>query len=368
MKEHRIIMHIDLDAFFAAVEIRDNPSLTGKPVIIGADPKKGLGRGVVTTCSYEAREFGLHSAMPISQAYKLCPHGEYIRGSYEKYEKSSQQVMTILKSFQVDFQQTSIDEAYLDFTPSCENYQDAFKIAEEIQYKIKKEVGITCSVGISSTKTIAKIASDYNKPSGVTVVEPKNIQEFLGPMEITKIPGIGKKSKLGFYSRGIYNIQNLYSKGLSNLVIYYGDYGVWIWNVITGQDTRPVRENYNRKSIGKERTFMEDVSDNKIILQKIYELNTRIHKILKEQKYRYNTITLKIRLTGFLTYTRSKTLKTPFRDLNLAQKELCEMYADFSGETQDKNKSKIRLIGIRFSNLMQDATHVQTQITDFIQN
>lgn len=362
----RIIFHLDLDAFFAAVEIRDDPKLQGIPVIIGADPKEGKGRGVVTTCSYEARKYGLHSAMPISQAYKLCSHGVYLRGNYEKYQKVSYQVMSILKSYQIEFQQASIDEAYMDFTRSCGSYQDAYTLAESIQKTILERVGITCSIGISSTKSIAKIASDFNKPNGITIVEPQKIQEFLNPMDITKIPGIGKKSKLGFHKKGIYTINDLYKTGLSNLVAFFGDHGVWIWNVIGGNDSRPVGEFYNRKSIGKERTFTEDVTDHEIILQKIHELNSRIHEILEKQKYRYSTITLKIRLSGFATYTRSKTLKVPFRDKLLVEKKLQGMFNHFSRKyTQDRN-SKIRLIGIRFSNLEQDASKIQTQITDYL--
>ncbi|MHA1452447.1 MAG: DNA polymerase IV [Promethearchaeota archaeon] len=359
--EKRIIFHVGLDAFFAAIEIRDNPALQGKPVIIGADPKKGNGRGVVTTCSYEARKFGLHSAMPISKAYKLCPHGVYLHGTYEKYQEASQMVMEILRSYNVDFQQASIDEAYLDFSELCDNFQDAYKIAVDIQSFVKRKIGITCSIGCSSTKTIAKIASDYNKPKGITIVEPEKIQEFLEQMDITKIPGIGKKTKLNFHRQGIFKIQDLYKTGLSNLVFMFGDYGIWVWNVIMGLDSRPVREHYNRKSIGKERTFMEDESSHDVVISKINDLNTRIHAILEKQKYRYNTITLKIRLTGFVTHTRSKTMKTAFRDINLAQKELEELFNYFTFE-----KRKIRLIGVRFSNLEQDSSKIQTLITDFV--
>lgn len=359
--ENRIIFHVDLDAFFAAIEIRDDQNLQGKPVIIGADPKKGNGRGVVTTCSYEARKFGLHSAMPISKAYKLCPQGVYLHGNYEKYQEASQRVMDILRSYNVDFQQASIDEAYLDFSGVCVDFHDALKVAQDIQTRIKQEIGITCSIGCSSTKTIAKIASDFNKPKGVTIVEPEIIQDFLGNMDITKIPGIGKKTKLTFHKHGIFNIQDLYNTGLSNLVFKFGDYGIWVWNVIMGLDSRPVREHYNRKSIGKERTFMEDVSSHEVVISKIRDLNTRIHSILEKQKYRYNTITLKIRLTGFETHTRSKTMKTSFRNENKALQELVVLFNYFSFE-----KRKIRLIGIRFSNLEQDKSKIQTLITDYV--
>jgi DNA polymerase IV (archaeal DinB-like DNA polymerase) len=361
MDEQPIIFHVDLDAFFAAIEIRDNIELKGKAVIIGADPKKGKGRGVVTTCSYEARKYGLHSAMPISTAYKLCPHGIYLRGNYEKYQKVSEKIMDVLQSYETDFQQASIDEAYLDFSKKCGNFKEAYSIAQQIQHSIFLGVGITCSIGCSTTKSIAKIASDFNKPNGITIVEPDSIREFLSPMKITKIPGIGKKSKLFFNKEQIFTIQDLYNAGLSNLVYLFGDHGVWIWNVINGLDQRPVHEHYNRKSIGKERTFMTDESRGEIIISKIKELNSRIHKILDKQKYRYNTVTLKIRMTGFVTFTRSKTMKTAFRDEQLAFKKLEELYNEFSQE-----KRKIRLVGVRFSNLERDSSLAQKLITDYV--
>jgi DNA polymerase IV (DinB-like DNA polymerase) len=361
MVGQRIIFHVDLDAFFAAIEIRDNPELKGKPVIIGADPNKGKGRGVVTTCSYEARKNGLHSAMPISYAYKLCPNGIYLRGNYEKYHEASEKVMDILRSFKVDFQQASIDEAYLDFSEISENFQNAYSIAQQIQRKILNAIGITCSIGCSITKSLAKIASDFNKPNGITIVEPDSIREFLSPMDITRIPGIGKKSKLFFNREQIYTVQDLYNAGLTKLVYLFGDHSVWIWKVINGLDQRPVQEHYKRKSIGKERTFHKDERKAEIIIAKIKELNSRIHKILVKQHYRYNTITLKIRMSGFITYTRSKTMKTAFRDEKLAFKKLKDLYKEFSEE-----KRKIRLIGVRFSNLEQDSFLVQKLITDYV--
>jgi len=359
-----IIFHVDLDAFFASIEIRDTPSLKGKPVIIGADPKKE--RGVVTTCSYEARKFGIHSAMPISTAYKLCPNGVYLHGNYDKYQEASEIVMEILRSYKTEFQQTSIDEAYLDITHICSDFHEAYQLAVEIQEIIRQTAGITCSIGCSTTKSIAKIASDYNKPNGITIVEPQNIRDFLSPMDITRIPGIGKKSKFAFYKYGIIKIADIYRIGLSKLAFLFGDQGVWIWNVIMGLDPRMVHEDYHRKSVGKERTFMEDKGDLTEVLSNIYELNSRIHDILEKQRYRYNTITLKIRLSGYITHTRSKTMKTPLRDKAKAEKELVSMFNYFSDNSSNYKKRKIRLVGVRFSNLEQDNTSIQTKITEYI--
>ncbi|MFX1314508.1 MAG: DNA polymerase IV, partial [Promethearchaeota archaeon] len=206
----RIILHCDLDCFFAAVEIRDNPEYRGKPVIIGADPRKGKGRGVVSTCSYEAREFGLHSGMPISQAFKLCPHGIYLRPNFNKYKATSDFIHTILKGYTPNhYQKIGLDEAYLDITDICINFQEARNLADEIREEIYKKVGITISIGCAHTKSLAKIASDHNKPNGTTIVTPQNMLEFLNPMDITKIPGIGKKSKKYFNNKGIKTIGDI---------------------------------------------------------------------------------------------------------------------------------------------------------------
>jgi DNA polymerase IV (DinB-like DNA polymerase) len=203
---NRFILHCDLDCFFAAVEIRDNPQYNGKPVIIGADPKDGKGRGVVSTCNYEARKYGLHSAMPISQAYKRCPQGVYLKPNSKKYLQVSKEVMDILKTYSDEFQIVGSDEAYLDITQIAKDYEEAERIAKEIQKEVSEKIRITISIGIAPTKSLAKIASDENKPNGITLVRPENISEFLKDMDITRIPGIGKKTKVYFYKRGLRKI------------------------------------------------------------------------------------------------------------------------------------------------------------------
>jgi DNA polymerase IV (DinB-like DNA polymerase) len=218
----RIILHVDLDCFFAAVEARDNPEYRGKPLIIGADPKNGLGRGVVCTCSYEARKFGLHSAMPISQAYELCPEGIYVRGKYEKYSKASDQVMTILRKYTNQFQPGGIDEAYLDISENCNDYGDAKKIIDSIRREVKEQVGITCSVGCAPTKSLAKIASDFNKPDGIAMVEKECISTFLWDLDISAIKGIGKKTKHYYYDKGYHKIKDFYKAGRINLIRQFG--------------------------------------------------------------------------------------------------------------------------------------------------
>ena len=214
----RYIFHCDLDCFFAAVEIRDNPEYEEKPVIIGADPKEGKGRGVVSTCNYEARKFGLHSAMPISQAYRLCPHGIYLFPNSKKYGEASKEVMNILNSYTSKFQQVGIDEAYLDMTEHCFNLKHAETLAKSIQDEILQKVGITLSIGCAPTKSIAKIASDYKKPNGITLVPEEEIKEFLYEMDITTIPGIGKKSKMYYNMKGFKIIGDFIDTSLSRMI------------------------------------------------------------------------------------------------------------------------------------------------------
>jgi DNA polymerase IV (DinB-like DNA polymerase) len=342
--------------------MRDNPKLRNKPVIIGADPKKGKGRGVVSTCSYEAREFGIHSALPISQAYKLCPHGIYLRPNHKKYKQVSTQVMEIISNYSELFQQVSIDEAYLDISEKCENFQEATQIAESIREEVKDKIGVTLSIGCSSTKSIAKIASDHNKPDGICVVPPEEIKDFLKKMHITKIPGIGKKTKKYFYKEGIRIIGDLMEFSLHQLMKMFGKHGKWIWKVINGRDKRRVKEfDEGRKSISKERTFYEDTKNFDKILEKLEEINEKIHYMLVKEKISYRTITLKIRFEDFETYTRSKSISYPICNKETVLETILELYKEFS----DNNK-KIRLIGIKLSNFERTPKIKQATLLHYI--
>ncbi len=357
----RLIIHCDLDCFFAAVEIRDNPQYKGKPVIIGADPKKGKGRGVVSTCSYEARIFGLHSGMPISQAYQRCPHGIYLRPNGEKYRKVSKQVMQILKKYSDTFQQAGTDEAYLDLTEICSSFEEVKEIAENIQENIYKNLGITISIGCASTKSLAKIASDFNKPNGITVLTPNNFKEQLKDLEITKIPGIGKKSKKYLYKKGIRKIGDILKTSLQKFIDLFGKNGEWIWKVVNGLDNRKVKEFHEgRKSISAERTFFADTDDFQEVLSKLEDINNKIHKSVAKNNITYKTITLKIRFEGYLTYIRSKTLSYHIQDKNIVIDEILKLYEKFS----NINK-KIRLVGIKLSNLELNIKSRQTNLLSY---
>jgi len=359
---NRIIFHCDLDCFFAAVEIRDNPEYKGKPVIIGADPREGKGRGVVSTCSYEARKFGLHSGMPISQAYQRCPHGIYLRPTFEKYSKSSKKVMEILSSYSEDFQQVGSDEAYLEITNICLNYNDAKNIAEKIQNDIYKNVGITISIGIAPTKSLAKIASDFNKPNGITLFTPDNFKEMLYDLDVTRIPGIGKKSKKYYYKKGIKKIGDIINTPLPQFTKNFGKHGEFAWKIVNGIDSRKVKpfDTYERKSISAERTFYEDSDDFNYILSKLEDINKRIHKFIIKNNISYKTITLKVRFEGFKTYTRAKTLPFPIQDKDNVLNIVLDLYKEFSNE-----KKKVRLVGIKLSNLERNSKVKQTSLLEY---
>ena len=357
----RMILHCDLDCFFAAVEIRDNPLYRGKPVIIGADPKEGKGRGVVSTCSYEARVFGLHSGMPISQAYKRCPQGIYLRPNGEKYRKVSKQVMKILEKFSDTFQQVVSDEAYLDVTDICSNFDEVRQVTENIQTDIYENLGMTISIGCAPTKSLAKIASDFNKPNGITVFTPESFKEQLKDLDIIKIPGIGKKSKEYFYKKGIRKIGDIIKIPLPMFIELFGKNGEWIWKIVHGLDNRKVKEFYEmRKSISAERTFFTDTEDLQEILSRLEDINKRIHKSVVKNNITYKTITLKIRFEGFLTYTRSKTLPYHIQDKDIVMDVILKLYDEFS----NKNK-KIRLVGIKLSNLEKNIRSRQTNLLSY---
>ncbi len=358
------ILHVDLDCFFAAVYLLDHPEHIGLPIIVGADPKKGKGRGVVSTCSYEAREYGIHSAMPISHAYQRCPNGIYVHSNFDRIKAISHHVMDILRQKSKFVEQTSIDEAYLDCTYLCKTFQEAYEIAVNLKDTVKAETGVTCSVGVSFSKTLAKIGSDCNKPNGVTLLTPKNYQNLLKNLKITRIPGIGKKTKFFYQKRGYFLIGDLYSKSLPVVRAQLGEHGVWAWYAAHGLDKRKVHGEPGKhvpKSISKERTFSEDITDMKIVISKIEQLNQKLHKQMIKHSLYYKTITIKIRFHGFDTFTRSFSFLNPIRHEKKAMSIAMELLAEFY-----KNEKKVRLIGLKFSNFAPLLPSRQKKITEFI--
>jgi DNA polymerase IV (DinB-like DNA polymerase) len=337
---------VDLDAFYASVEERENPSLRGLPVIIGADPKNGKGRGVVVACSYAARKRGLHSGQPISRAYRLCPEGVYIRPNLDLYGQVSADIMERIRKYADKFEQVSIDEAFLDVTEACLSYDSPVELAKKIKADVKEFEGLTCSIGIAPNKSTAKIASDFQKPDGLTYIEPGRVKEFLAPLPVSKISGIGKKTEPRLNELGMRTIGDLAKYPPRSLYKQFGKSAVWLWAIATGEEQVEVQENYVMKSIGAEHTFDADTADWATIDQELANLVDFVHKRLIEAQMTFRTVGLKMRFTGFVTYTREKTLRFATRDKQPIADTIQALISEFRGYPK-----KVRLVGVRLSGL-----------------
>lgn len=341
----RIIMHVDLDAFFAACEEREDPRLKGKPVIIGADPKNGQGRGVVSTANYLARKFGVKSAMPISRAFRLCPNGIYLRPNFTLYEEVSANVIKILRKKADRFQQIGIDEAFLDVSLAG-SYEKAEKIAKELKAEIKEKERVIASVGIASNKTVAKIASDENKPDGLTIVKPDKIKDFIYPKSVRKLWGIGPKTEIILNGIGIKTIKDLAEANTKRLKEKLGSMAEYFKFLANGIDESPVEEDYEIKSFNREHTFEEDTNKREDILSTVKILAHDLSGQLKLNKASFKTVTLKIRFSNFETYTRAKSLSVNMNDEKTIRNNANSLAEEFL-----RTGRKIRLVGVRVSNL-----------------
>jgi DNA polymerase IV (DinB-like DNA polymerase) len=337
---------VDLDAFYASVEQRETPSLTAKPLIIGADPKEGKGRGVVVACSYAARRLGVRSGQPISRAYRLCPDANYIRPNLELYQQVSYDVMELLKKFSDKFEQVSIDEAFLDVSQICLKFGGSVELGKRIKSELKKSEGLTCSIGIAPNKSAAKIASDLQKPDGLTCIEAERVKEFLAPLPVSKISGIGKKTEERLNELGIITIGDLAAYSPKALYKRFGKPAVWIWAIANAEENVEVQETYVMKSIGAEYTFAIDTADWLEIDHQLHALIDSVHGRLLDERMTFRTITLKIRFTGFETYTRAKTIRFP----TTSKDEIVDAIRELTNEFRHHPK-KIRLVGVRISGL-----------------
>ena len=346
MSQERFIVHVDMDAFFASVEQRDSPLLKGRPVIVGADPKNGKGRGVVSTCSYEARVYGVHSAMPISIAYRLCPGAVYLPVDMERYQIASEKISEILYSFTPDIEHVGIDEAFLDITGSHHLFGGPLDTCISIKSKIKEKLSLTASIGIAPTKMAAKIASDLKKPDGLVEVKIDALLDFLWPLSVSKLWGVGEKTKDSLNALGINTIGELARADLRKLIDALGNSASDLWQLANGVDTREVEVSHDSKSISNETTFEEDSLDKEKVTQAIMMLSEEVSDRLRENNFKARTISVKIRLRGFHTYTRSLTINEPtnfFESISATAKSLFDNF-----EFKDR---PVRLIGVKASNL-----------------
>jgi DNA polymerase IV (DinB-like DNA polymerase) len=343
----RVILHVDLDAFFPSVEVREHPEFKDKPVVVGADPKEGKGRGVVSSASYEARKFGIRSAMPISRAWKLCPDCVYLRPHFDLYIPASNSIMRILRSRADKFEQGGIDEAYLDISSQVKDFDEAREFAKRLMEEVLEKERLTCSVGIAPNKLVAKIASDFKKPYGLTVVKQEDIKEFLFPLDVRMIPGVGPKTERILKEANIEIVSDLASIKPEMLTRLFGVWGARLHEFANGIDSNEVVEEYETKSIGRDTTFEMDTDDEVQILQVLGELAEEVHEDVIANGFKFKTITVRVRYQHFDTHTRSKSLLFPTNDLDILRNNAKRLIAHFL----HRNK-KIRLIGVRVSNLI----------------
>ena len=337
----RKIIHIDMDAFFAAVEIRDNPRLKGKPVVIGSDPRKTGGRGVVSTCSYEARVFGIHSAMSSKEAYERCPQAVFISGNYEKYTAVGQQIRAIFKRYTDKIEPMSIDEAYLDVTENKLGIKSAVKIARLIQQDIWQELHLTASAGVSYNKFLAKMASDYQKPRGLTVILPEEAENFLKQMDIAKFHGVGKKTVEKLHQMGVFTGADLIEISEIALIDRFGRLGFDLYRKARGIDNSPVKSDRIRKSIGKEKTYSKILSLEEDIKKELTLLSEKVALSLQKYEKSGKIVILKIRYADFSTLTKRKTLDQQTQDSDQIAQCIIQLYETLS----DKDKG-VRLLGV----------------------
>jgi DNA polymerase IV (DinB-like DNA polymerase) len=343
----RVILHVDLDAFFPSVEVRERPEFKGKPVVVGADPKEGRGRGVVSSATYEARKFGIKSAMPISRAWKLCPNCVYLRPHFDLYIPASNSIMKILRSHADKFEQGGIDEAYLDISSQVKDFEEAREFAKQLMEEVLEKERLTCSVGVAPNKLVAKIASDFKKPYGLTVVKEEDVKEFLFLLDVRKIPGVGPKTERILKEANIETISDLASAKPEMLTRLFGVWGVRLHEFANGIDSSEVVEEYETKSIGRDTTFEKDADDEARILQVLDELAEEVHEDVIANGFKFKTITVRVRYQHFDTHTRSKSLLFPTNDLNILRNNAKRLIAPFL-----RGNKKIRLIGVRVSNLI----------------
>lgn len=351
MQKPRSIVHVDMDAFFAAIEQRDHPALRSKPVVVGSDPKGGRGRGVVSTCSYEARRFGIHSAMPISLAYRACPHAVFLPVDVEKYETVSSEIYEVFYSFTPDVEPISIDEAFLDITGSHHLFGTPAETCRLIKSRIKEKTRLTASVGLAPTMMAAKIASDLKKPDGFVEVTEKGLLDFLWPLDIRRIWGLGPKAEEILHAIGIKTIGDLAKTDPAELERIFGKNGPYFHDLANGIDTRLVSPAGEAKSISNEHTFNEDTHEGPKIERALMHLAEKVSARLRGEYLQCKTLTLKIRLKGFHTYTRSVTMPDPTNFADTLYKEAKALYNNF-----DRGGKPVRLIGIKASGMAPAGT------------
>ncbi|MGL4519856.1 MAG: DNA polymerase IV [Phocaeicola sp.] len=341
MKQNRKIIHIDMDAFFASVEQRNNPALRGIPIAVG----HGEARGVVSAASYEARKFGVRSAMSSTRAKKLCPELIFVAGNMEVYKEVSKQIHAIFKRYTDLIEPLSLDEAFLDVTHNKLEIELAVDIAKEIKQAIQEELQLVASAGISYNKFLAKIASDYRKPDGLCTIHPNQAEEFISRLPIESFWGVGRVTAQKMHKLGIHNGADLKACSLEMLERQFGKSGQLYYDFARGIDLRPVEVSYTRKSVGCEHTLEKDITQTSSAIIELYHVATELVERLKKQAFKGHTLTLKIKFYDFTQITRSSTQTHELKEL----KEILPLAKRLLKEV-DYSQKPIRLIGLSTSN------------------
>lgn len=332
-----------MDCFYAAVHMRDDPRLAGKPVVIGGSPE---GRGVVAAASYEARAFGVRSAMPSSRAVRLCPSLVFLKPDFPRYRAESAEVFSIFRQFTPLVQVVSIDEAYLDVTAVLDPWGSATAVAEEIRRRVAKERWLTVSIGVGPSRLVAKIASDADKPDGLTVVAPRRVQAFLDPLSVRALPGVGPATERRLKARGLMTIAQLRRVAESEMEKRFGRHGARLACFARGVDERPVRVDRERKSLSSERTYEKDLIELPAIFEEIDRLSDGVARGLAKREISAQTVTLKVRYGDFTTITRSATLPTPTLDAEVLRRVSRRLLTK-----TEAGHRPVRLLGVGGSNL-----------------
>jgi len=355
-KRARKILHIDMDAFYASIEQGDNPALKGRPVIVGGDAEK---RGVVSAASYEARVFGVHSAMPSSQAKKLCPHGVFLPVRMERYREVSQQIFEIFQEYTPLIEPLSLDESFLDVT-GCESlFGSALEIAKAIKRKILIRTGLTASAGIAPNKFLAKIASDWRKPDGLVEIKPAEIEAFLENLPISRLWGVGRSTEEILKGMGILRAGQLAQYPRGKIEKKLGNFGLELLALARGEDERPVVSHEEAKSLSQEQTFTPDLQDRQVMEQILLDQAEQVGWELRKQNFRARTVHLKVRYPDFTLITRSQTLALP-SDAGI---EIYRTALKLLGKTEVLSR-KARLLGVGVSNLCRRDAPRQRSLFD----
>ena len=350
----RAILHVDMDAFYASVEQRDNHRYRNRPVIVGADPQSGRGRGVVSAASYEARKYGIHSAMPISQAYRLCPKGVFLPVRMNRYVEVSEHIFKIFFRFTNLVEPLSLDEAFLDVSGSYRLYGSAETIGRRIQNDIYEDEGLQASVGVASNKFVAKVASDLKKPKGFVVVPHGEEERFLDDLPVERLWGAGSRTAEQLHRLGCTRIGDVARQNQEFLRVRFGKLGTRLWSLAKGIDSRPVVAHEAAKTISAESTFLEDTDDSQIIAQTLLELSERLAQRLRAEGVKTRTLTLKHRNEAFETVTRSLSFQEPTDHAPLLYDGALKLLIRVNAK-----KQKVRLLGLAGSKLSSFESDVQ---------